>query len=250
MKRVLTIILFHICTFLISQDAITIINRADEMFKNPSIYSESSMTITQNGKEKPVQSMTGYSMEIGGKYHSLSVYNSPARMKGTAYLMIEDDLWVRFSSTGRVRKLSSSAKKNSAGGSDFSYADMGDGNKGIADKYSVKLLGREEIGEIGCYKIELLPKKGEDAPYERLITYISVDKFHYIKMEYYEGGANIKNMFLKDYRAVGLTFYPFFIEMVSSTKDSVTVIESHLVEFDSKRVQRRLFTQAYLESIR
>ncbi len=232
------------------QSAEEIVERADEAFTGSRIYSESTLTIHRSGRTLPVQEMESYGMEIGGDYHSLSIYRAPARMKGTAYLMIEDDLWVRFSSTGRIRKLSSSAKKNAAGGSDFSYADMGEGNQGIGEKYVASLVGREEVDESMCFVVELTPKSGRDAPYEKVLAYVQTEKYRYLKVEYFEAGANIKTMYLRDYREVNGREYPYIVEMRSNTKDSRTVVETTKIEFDSSRVNRRLFSTAYLESIR
>lgn len=251
MKKLLYVILtVSVLTGITAQSAKDILNDADAMFKSAAIYTESTMTVIKNDKAKPIQGMTSYSMEFGGKFHSLTVYDSPARMKGTAYLMIEDDLWVRFSSTGRIRKLSSSAKKNSAGGSDFSYADMGDGNSGIAEKYDAILKGKEEVEGVVCHVIELTPKKRKDSPYDRLMAYIAVENRRYIKVDHFESGANIKTMFMRDYRDVGSLSYPFVVEMKSNTKNSRTLIESSVVELNSSKVQKRFFTQGYLESIR
>lgn len=233
-----------------AQSAEEIIDRSDEAFTGSRVYSESTLTIHRSGRALPIQKMEGYGMEISGDYHSLSVYRAPARMKGTAYLMIGDDLWVRFSSTGRIRKLSSSAKKNAAGGSDFSYADMGEGNQGIGEKYTASLIGQEQVEGSLCFVVELKPKPGRDAPYEKVLAYVEKEKFRYLKVEYFDAGANIKTMFLRDYRTVDGRDYPFIVEMRSNTKDSRTVVETTKIEFDSSRVNRRLFSTAYLESIR
>ena len=232
-----------------AQTADEIIARADEKFTGDRIWSYSTMTIIRGGKTLPVQEMESFSRDTGGDYMSLSVYREPARMKGTAYLMIGDDLWVRFSSTGRIRKLSSSAKKNAAGGSDFSYADMGEGSEGIGKKYDLELAGTEEVEGEECFAVEMIPKRGEDSPYERVIAYVSKSTDRYLKMIYYEAGAPIKQMTLTDYRTVGDREYPFYIEMKSLTKDSVTIMETSDMEFGSSRVQDRFFSAAYLQTI-
>lgn len=233
-----------------AQSAQQIIGRADSAFSGEQVYTESSMTIYRSGRTQPVQKIKSYSMDIDGGYNSLTVYQSPARMKGTAYLMIDNDLWVRFSTTGRVRKMSSSAKTNSAGGSDLSYADMGDGNQGIADKYNVGIEGEAEIDGSSCYVILLEPKDGEDPPYEKLAAYISKEDYLYLKIDYFEAGAVIKTMTLGDYRKIDDIYYPFYMEMKSNVKDSLTVIETTAIEFGSSKVQKRLFSTAYLESLR
>lgn len=249
-KLILGLLLTALLANLQGQTAREIVDGADEAFTGSRLYSTSTLTIHRAGRTLPPQTMESYGMEIDGDYHSLTVYREPARMKGTAYLMIEDDLWVRFSSTGRIRKLSSSAKKNSAGGSDLSYADMGEGNQGIGEKYDVTLIGEETVAGLSCHVVEFLPRPGEDLPYEKVVAFISKAELRYLKLDYYEAGANIKTMFLQDYRQVGDHDYPFLVEMKSNTQDSRTVIETTLIEFDSPRVQRRLFSTAYLETIR
>jgi len=234
---------------LFGQSAQEIVDRADEAFRGNRIYSTSIMTVFKSEKAQPVQEIEGFSMERDGKTYSLSVYTAPRRMKGTATLMVEDDLWVRFSSTGRVRKLSSSAKKNSAGGSDFSYADMGEGSSGLADKFTAALTGEAEVGGEACYLIELTPSE-DDAPYEKMMVYITRETYHYAQIDYYESGARIKTLSFYDYRSVGGRDYPFGYTMYSLTKPSRTEVVVKEFEVDSPRVEDRLFSAAYLETIR
>jgi outer membrane lipoprotein-sorting protein len=235
--------------FLVAQTAQDIVDKADAAFQGDRVYSTSRMTIYKAGEAQPMQEIESYTMEKGGKTYSLSIYIAPRRMKGTANLMIEDDLWVRFGSTGRTRKLSSSAKKNSAGGSDFSYADMGDGGQGLSEKYTPRLTGEETVEGEQCFKIELLAQNS-DAPYEKMIVYITKDKYRYISIDYFESNANIKTMTFYDYKTVNGTDYPFRYIMENHTKPSVTEVEVDIFEINSSRVQDRFFTTGYLESIR
>lgn len=250
-KILLSLLLLTILAFgfLAAETAQDIVDKADAAFQGERVYSISRMTVYKSGEAQPVQEIESYTMEKDGKTFSLSVYTAPRRMKGTAHLMIEDDLWVRFGSTGRTRKLSSSAKKNSAGGTDFSYADMGDGGQGLSEKYSPSLAGEETVeGEL-CYIVELSASES-DAPYEKMIVYISKDRYRYIKIDYFESNANIKSMTFYDYKTVKGTDYPFRYVMENHTKPSVTEVEVNAFEIDSSKVQDRFFTTGYLESIR
>ncbi len=252
MKRTLiSILLLTVFSlgFLAAQTAQEIVDKADTAFQGNRVYSTSTMTVFKSGKTQPVQKMESYTMEKDGKSYSLSIYTAPRRMKGTANLMIEDDLWVRFGSTGRTRKLSSSAKKNSAGGTDFSYADMGDSGQGLSGKFTPKIMGEETVEGERCYKIELLAN-GPDAPYEKMIVYITKDTYRYIKIDYFENNANIKTLTFYDYKTVNGTDYPFRYIMENHTKPSRTEVDVEVLEIDSSRVKDRMFTTGYLESIR
>ncbi len=243
------LLLLSVSGFLTALTAQDIVNKADKAFTANKIYSVSTVTVYRGGRARPAQEIEGYSMQKNGKSYSLSIYNTPERMKGTAMLMIDNDLWVRFASTGRVRKLSSSAKRNSAGGSDFSYADMGDSGQGLAAQYTPKLAGKQKTEGVLCYKVELSAKNA-DAPYSKIIVYIATDNYRYIQVDYVEHGAIIKTMTLSHYRRIDGLNYPFKIVMVSHVKDSKTVIVTDRFESNSSKIKDRYFTTGYLQSIR
>ncbi len=233
-----------------AQDARGLIDKADEAFEMDAVYSRSTLTVIKNGRAQAPQVMEGYAMDDSdGTARSLTVFRAPRRVEGTAYLMLGDDMWVRFASTGRVRKLSSSARKNSAAGSDFSYADMGEGGESFSDDYSPLYDGTEKIDGLLCHRIILEPE-GSGADYERMVVWISEEKLRYIRVEYHDKGAPIKIMSLEDYRPVGELYYPFKVTMTSLTRKSVSLMETEYMEYGSAEVEEKFFTTAYLDSIR
>ncbi len=252
-SRILTALLIVIgsAQMVQAEDALDIVRKADAPFIGSKIYSISEMTVYRSGKARPTMEVESFTMDKNDKDHSLTIYKKPARMKGTAYLMIGDDLWVKFASTGRTRKLSSSAKKNSAGGTDFSYNDMGESSKGMSAKYNVTMENRNARfdGE-KCYEISFSPKPGSEGTYEKLVAYISKENYHYLKIDYFEAGANIKTLTFSDYRTVGGRDYPFQYVMESHTKPSKTEVVTSKVEFNSLKVQERYFNTSYLEKIK
>ena len=115
-----------------SVDVGDVIRRAEEPFTLDRVFSVSEMSTYRGDSLDRTMELESYTLTSDGVTKSLVVYTDPIRMRGTAYLTIGNDLWVRFGSTGRVRKLSSSAKTGSAGGSDFSYEDLGEDSGGIS----------------------------------------------------------------------------------------------------------------------
>ncbi len=233
---------------LFSETAKSIVDKADKIFEADRTYTVSTLTVYRDGKEQSTQKITGYAMRKKGRAYSLSIYNSPRRLRGMAILTIGNDLWVRFASTGRVRKLSSSAKKNSAGGSDLSYADMGDGGQGLSEKYTPVMAGDKRIDGIPCFRIELAAAKS-DAPYERMVVFIAKDDYRYVQVDYFENNANIKTMTLSDYRIVNGLNYPFKIVMESHVRDSRTEVITKEFEQNSSKVKEWYFTTGYLASL-
>ena len=234
-----------------AQTAEEITDKADAIFTmNNHLYQKSSMTITRNGKKQPIQIMDSYYMKEEGVSKSLTVFLEPRRVRGTAYLTIGDDLWVKFASTGRIRKMSSSAKKNSAGGSDFSYSDMGEGNDGYGVKYLSVLDGIEKVNSVSCYRIILTPRKNSDDTYEKAVAFISEDDFQYRKIELYEDNAHIKTMTFDNYKVINDKIYPYTLSMESHVRNSISVVDTIDIELDSPKVEERLFSQSYMKSFR
>lgn len=227
-----------------------IIKKADEPYLVKKLYNEAEIQIEKNGKLQPIQVVNGYSTNIDGINYSLTVYKSPKKMKGTANLMIGDDLWVKFASTGRVRKLSSSAKKNSSGGSDFTYADMGSGGEGIAYNYEAKLIGEASIESQQCYEIELTPTENNEAGYDKLIVYVNKENNRYVLINYYEDNANSKTLTFSDYREVEGLDYSFLLVMRNHMKDSITSIITTKIMFNSDLVEDSVFTQNFLKKVK
>ncbi len=249
-KLTMIILVAGSCFPVPAESAQDIVEKADAIFKHNRMYQKSAMTIVRNGREQPVQQMESYYLEEDGIDHTLTLFLAPRRVKGTAYLSIGDDLWVRFASTGRIRKMSSSAKKNSAGGSDFSYSDMGEGNSGFAEKYNVSLSGQEKVQGVDCYRIILTPGSNAEDLYEKAVAYIAVSDFSYRLIELYEDGAHIKTMTFDDFKPVNGTPYPYTVKMESLARNSFSIIETLELEADSLKVENRFFSHSYLEAIR
>ncbi|MBN2439917.1 MAG: outer membrane lipoprotein-sorting protein [Spirochaetales bacterium] len=254
LKRKILYISLFICInfYLFSEvDIEAVVKRADALLESVSTYSTSEMTVYKAGVPQPTMEMEDYSLIEDGTTYSLSIYRAPAKMKGTAYLIIGNDIWVKFGNTGRIRKLSSSAKKNSAGGTDFSYNDMSNNNTGLSKQYSITLLDEKiSVDGTDCYKAELVKRPDSDGAYEKLIIYITRDKEHYVKIEYVEDNAIIKTLTFTDWKTTGERSYPFIIKMESHTKDSYTEYKILSIEFESPRVKKNLFTQTYLKQIK
>lgn len=232
-------------------DVDEIIDLAEAPFTVSRVYSVSEMNTYEGDTLDRQMVIESYSLSQDDVSQSLVIYTDPVRMRGTAYLTVGNDLWVRFGSTGRVRKLSSSAKSDSASGTDFSYEDMGEGSGGISESYAARLLAESaRFDGIDCYQIELAPLPGSESAYGKLIAYISHDNFRYIAIEYFESGAHTKTLVLTNYRRVGAIDYPFRVAMQSLTRGTRTEIIVNEIEFNSDDVRDSMFTVSYLERLR
>ncbi len=231
-----------------AMDVDEIIDSAERAFTQTSVYSENEMISYTGDRERRSFALESYTLIADGVTRSLTVFNEPDRMRGTAYLSVGEDVWVRFGSTGRVRKLTSAGRSNSAGGTDFSYADMGEGSGGISAGYSLNLLDdRFRYNTVPCYQIELTPSTESPSGYDKLVAYISHDDFRYLAVEYFENEAHSKTLTLSDYRTVAGIEYPFLVTMRNLARSTHTEIITRHIVFDSDRIEESMFRPEYLE---
>jgi outer membrane lipoprotein-sorting protein len=195
-----------------------------------------------DGREN-VSKIEGYSMDKGVK--NISVYTSPARIKGMKILSLNDgdDIWFYSPRTSRVRKIASHQKNQSANGSDFSYEDMS--SKDTREDYNCTLAGEEDRNGKKCYKIEAKAKKDNEI-YPRKVYFIDKRNFVLHEGEFYdENGKLWKKLFLRDYVKIGKYWTPKQMEMQNVHKGSKTVIKVETVEYDIA-VDESMFSERYL----
>jgi len=135
---------------------------------------------------------------------SLTVFNKPRDLKGTAFLSFShivdpDDQWLYMPALKRVKRISSSNKSGPFMGSQFAYEDLASFEVG---KYNYKYLRDDTTGGIVSYVIENIPLY-EFSGYTRQLVW--VDKVRYIplKIQYYDR----KNELLKTVRFIGYKQY-------------------------------------------
>jgi len=230
-------------------DATEIVEKAEAAFLAERIWNLSRMTTYRGERQTREYTFETYSLTDGDETRSLVIYTEPERMRGTAYLSVGDELWVRFASTGRVRMLGSLARRESAGGSDFSYEDLGGGG-GMLKSFSVRLVSdRERRDGVPCYEVEFTPLPNSDTAYDRIVGYIAKDDIRYVAIEYFESGAHTKTMTLGDYRQVGDIDYPFMITMRSEVSSARTEIATLRMEVNPDNLNEDMFTVEYLENM-
>lgn len=165
-----------------------------------------------------------------GDDESYMEFLEPASIKGLKLLSLGGDQWIYFASTGRRRKIATSAraKKQSVQGvgGDFSYEDIGGGR--LENKYSFTILesGKRE------WALEGLPKEG-DSVYTRIV--VSVDKARYLarKIEYYtEEEGHYKDLVMEDVKELGGRETATKMTMLNHDRGSKTVVLIHEAHYD------------------
>jgi len=213
----------------IAQDASAIINKAEELMRGKSSYSEMSMQIIRPKWSRTLE-FKGWAK---GKDLSLIYITAPSRDKGQVFLKRKTEMWNWVPSIERMIKIPPSMMMQSWMGSDLTNDDLIK-ESSITRDYTHKIVGEEELQEYICWKIELSPK--EDAPvvWGKIISWISKEKYFSLKNEYYDEDGYLVNVeTLSNIKNVGNRTIPTRFEVVPIEKEGQkTIMEFKYIEFN------------------
>ncbi|NNG12883.1 MAG: outer membrane lipoprotein-sorting protein [Halobacteria archaeon] len=133
---------------------------------------------------------------------SMSVFDSPPDVKGTAFLTFShvqgpDDQWLYLPALKRVKRISSKNKSGPFMGSEFAYEDI---SSDEVDKYTYKYLRDEPCAELDCFVIERYPVD-KNSGYTRQQIWIDKTEYRPQKIDYYDRkNAHLKTLTFHEYR--------------------------------------------------
>ncbi|MEI7662251.1 MAG: outer membrane lipoprotein-sorting protein [Bacteroidota bacterium] len=245
---ILTILLLAVFPHIHAQEtsADDIIRRADE--KNRGLSSQGSMTMTV---VRPDWTRT-ISMKTWSKSreYSLVLITGPAKDKGQVFLKRKTEMWNWVPSIDKTIKIPPSMMLQSWMGSDFTNDDLVKQSSIVVD-YTHKLLGREKVREMDCYKVELIPLPDAAVVWGKVIMWVTVKGFDMWMAEYYDEDnilVNVSNNY--DIRRMGDREIPTRLEMVpKNKKGQKTVMHIDDMKFDI-RLDEGFFSQQNMKKIR
>jgi len=125
---------------------------------------------------------------------SLSVFNSPRDVKGTAFLSFThaleaDEQWLFLPALKRIKRISSSNKSGPFLGSEIAFEDL---SSFELDKYTYIYLRDELFETMDCFVIENKPQY-EYSGYTRMLVWIDKARYIPVRVDYYDR----KNTLLK-----------------------------------------------------
>ena len=125
---------------------------------------------------------------------SLSIFDSPRDIKGTAFLSFThaleaDEQWLYLPALKRVKRISSSNKSGPFLGSEFAFEDL---TSFELKKYQYNYLRDELIEGADCFVVETFPQY-QHSGYTRNIVWIDKQRYIPLRIDYYDR----KNALLK-----------------------------------------------------
>jgi len=136
---------------------------------------------------------------------SLSLFDEPADVKGTAMLTFShglkpDDQWLYLPALKRVKRINSRNKSGPFMGSEFAFEDLGSQE---VEKYTYKYLKEEACGSgWKCHVVERTPAY-KYSGYTKQVAWIDTKEYRPVKVMYYDR----KNSLLKTLNATGFKQY-------------------------------------------
>ncbi|MGE0485458.1 MAG: outer membrane lipoprotein-sorting protein [Gammaproteobacteria bacterium] len=129
---------------------------------------------------------------------SLSVFDAPKDIKGTAFLsythaLTPDDQWLYLPALKRVKRIASANKSGPFVGSEFAYEDL---TSQEVEKYTYKYLRDETLDGRDAFVIEAYPVY-ENSGYTRQVVWLDKAMYQPTKIDYYDR----KNALLKSLEA-------------------------------------------------
>ncbi len=124
---------------------------------------------------------------IGDGDKSMSIFDSPADVKGTSFLTFShaikpDEQWLYLPALKRVKRINSKNKSGPFMGSEFAYEDLASQE---IEKYTYKYIRDENLNGVDCFVIERYPAY-EHSGYTRQLVWVNKEKYVAEKIEFYD----------------------------------------------------------------
>jgi len=256
MKRLLLFVLTGaFCAasaFAQSNDAASIVQAARDRIEADTTSSRSRMVITAKNGGTMERVIDQYAKDDAkGKSRAVIVFQSPATVKGTRFLTMEnamgdDDQWIYLPSLGKVRRIASSEGSSSFMGTDFSYDDMTLMDRDVENDTHTT-LHEETLNGASCYVIQSMPKDN-DFQYTKTVSWIDKSNYRIYKIELYnKRGAVEKVMETSAYKDIQGRDTATQIKVSTIAAGTSTTIYMDIIKYDSP-IPEGVFTTAYLET--
>jgi hypothetical protein len=189
-----------------------------------------------------------------GEDKTLLVFLDPPELRSTAFLQFshrdrEAEQWLYLPAYKRVRQITSRSKRESYGGTDFSFADLeilSDVIEWTEDDARSNLRGSESVGGQEAYLIELTPGK-RDVGYSKIVVALAKSDLVPRRLEFYGTEAQPhKVLTIEGVRNVGAIPTPVLLVMKQPAAGSQTILDVVEVRYD-QNLQDDAFSQRSLE---
>lgn len=200
------------------------------------------MILRNSQGAESTREIRGKSLEVKGDGDkSLSIFDTPKDVKGTAFLSFThsleaDEQWLYLPALKRVKRISSSNKSGPFMGSEFAYEDI---SSQEVDKYKYKFIKDDQIDGRAVYVIERYPQY-EKSGYTKQIVWMDKEMLQPLKIEFYDRKKSLlKTLTQHDYKLHLNKFWrPARLEMVNHQTNKSTTLLWESYKFNNGFTER------------
>lgn len=208
----ISILFFSLPSF--SQDAGTIVKKADEKMRGSSSQVEITINIIRPSWKRSLELKAW----IKGSGFSMILITAPAKDKGIAFLKRNKEVWNWYPALERTIKLPPSMMSQSWMGTDFTNDDLVKESSVVTD-YDHSIVGDTLYEERKCYIIQMTPKPKAAVVWSKVIVYIDKVDFMELHSRFYdEEGKLVNTMNAYDPKVMDGRMIPTRFEMIPVDK--------------------------------
>ena len=187
---------------------------------------EMKMVLKNKHGDTSIRLLRSKTLEVDGDGDkSLSIFDQPADVKGTAFLtwshgLKPDQQWIYLPALKRVKRIASRNKSGPFMGSEFAYEDL---SSQEVEKYHYKYIKDDVIDGHKTWVIERYPAY-KHSGYTKIVTWIDQDRYVALKIVFYDRkGALLKTLTFGDYKQyLGKYWRPTSMHMVNHQNGKAT----------------------------
>jgi len=248
MKKLIAI-LFVFSAFTIDAQltAKEIIQKSDDIMKGVKTTQSEMVITTVRPKWTKEMEVRTWSK---GKDMSMIFIESPAKDKGTTFLMKDKEVWNWIPSIDRTVKMPPSMMMQNWMGTDFTNDDLVQESSIVVD-YNHKIIGDSTIDGNECYKIELIPHENAAVAWGKIISFIDKKNFFQLRAEFYDEDDELVNI-MNSYnvKEMGGRLLPSKLEMIPvDKKGQKTIMKYKSIKFDVP-IEESFFTVQNMKRLR
>lgn len=248
-KTIITAGLLALATLGWSLTADEIIEKMKDQNKQDSMQARIAATIEEKGGAVSGRMIDQYSVTENDLSKSVAVFQEPASVKGTRFLMLEnagrdEDRWIYLPALKKVRRISAGEGGTSFIG-EITYDDM---SVGGASEGTHTLLGEDTLDGEGVYKVQSVPKNPADSQYGRVVAYVSKTKWLPVKVEMFDKqGQLLKVAQALEFKEIQGVWSIMKLKMSNVQNGNATTLTFQILEY-GKKIPAGVFTTKFLET--
>ena len=243
MKRITILMLCILClSSLAAETPEMIMTKVMEVQSSKSSALDLLLTLKEAGGQTRERRIQTLSSSEGKETSTITIFLSPASVKNTRFLSLENEQWIYLPALKRVKRIAASEEAGSFMGSDFSYADM-DSTTYDADQASHTLLSENTQS----YCIESVPFSS--SVYGKTITWVDKTTYIPLAVEFYAKDKTtlIKTLTTEELEMVDNRWIAKKLTMTTLSSGHSTSMEILQAKYDLQ-LDEGYFTTRFLET--